>query len=100
MNAPKVVEVLNDYQGDVIVSTEADGATYSWTVTDREIFGGGIISVDETETEDHNTYRRDGDKWQSYTSEKESHEVSDDIAVHLDLVEQAAAHFKSSGQVQ
>jgi hypothetical protein len=100
MSAPKVVEILSAPESHVIVCTETDGARYSWTVSDREIFGGGIISADGIETEDHNTYRRDGDKWQSYASEKESQEVSDDITAHLDLVEQAVANYKTSGRVQ
>jgi hypothetical protein len=93
MSAPKVIQALNGYQGDVVVSTEADGAIYSWTVRDREIFGGGIISPAGAETENHNAYRLIGDKWQSYTTEEESHEVSDEIAAHLALADQTAASF-------
>jgi hypothetical protein len=95
----KVVDVFNGYQGDVIVCTEADGARYSWTATEKDILGGGII-FEGTETEDHNTYRRQGDHWQSYTPETGFQKVSDEIAAHLDLVKQAAAMYRASGQVQ
>ena len=78
---------------------EADGPEHSWTVTDDAISGGGII-CDGTETEDHNVYRRQGDQWHSYTSEAGSQKVSDEIAMHLGLVEQAAAYFKSNGRIQ
>jgi hypothetical protein len=99
MSPPKVVEMLNGYRGAVIVCTEADGATHSWTATDEAILGGGVVS-EGTETLDHNTYRREGDQWQSYTPEGSLQKVSDEIAAHLDLVEQAAATYKSSGPVQ
>jgi len=93
------VEIFNGYRGDVIVCTEADGVSYSWTATDEAIFGGGIIN-NGIETQDHNVYRRLGDQWQMRTPEVESQKVSDEVAAHLDLVEEAAATYKSSGQVQ
>src|SRR5580693_9424954 len=99
MSSPKIVEVLDGYRGAVIVCTEADGATHSWTVTNEVILGGGIICRG-IETLDHNTYRQKGNQWQSYTPETGSQIVSDEIAAHLDLVEQTAASFKSSGPVQ
>jgi hypothetical protein len=99
MSTPKVVDVFNGYQGDVVVCTEADGARHSWTVTNEAIFGGGII-FNGTEREDHNVYRRQGDQWQSYTPKAGLQKVSNELAAHLDLVEQAAATYKSSGQVQ
>jgi hypothetical protein len=99
MGAPKVIDVLDGYKGDVIVATEADGAIYSWTVRDTEIFGGGII-FEGTETEDHNTYRRQDNQWCSYTPDTGSQKIGDEIAAHLDLVEQAAATYKTQGPVQ
>jgi hypothetical protein len=99
MSAPKVVEGFNGYQGDVVVCTEADGTRHSWTVTDEAIFGGGVIK-NGIETQDHNVYRRLGDQWQMRTPKVESQKASDEIAALLDLVEQAAATYKSSGQVQ
>jgi hypothetical protein len=99
MSVPKVVEVFNGYRGDVIVCTDADGARYSWTVTTKAIFGGGIIS-DGTETEDHGVYRRQGDQWESNIPGAGLQTVTDKLSAHLDLVEQAAATYKSSGQVQ
>jgi hypothetical protein len=99
LSAPKVIAVLNGYQGDVIVSTESNGSTHSWTVRDNEIFGGGII-FEGNETEDHNTYRRQDNQWCSFTPEAGSQKVADEIAAHLDLAEQAAATNKSRGQVQ
>ncbi len=99
MSVPKVVEIFNGYRGDVIVCTEADGVRHSWTVTDEAIFGGGIIN-NGVKTEDHNVYRRQGNQWQMQTPEGGSERVSDGLATHLDLVDQAAAIYKSSGQVQ
>jgi hypothetical protein len=99
MTTPKVVEILNGYRGDVIVSTEADGVRHSWTVSAEGIFGGGII-FGGSETEDHNVYRRHGDQWHSYTPEAGLQKVSEEIAAHLDLVEQAAAIYKVTGQIQ
>ena len=99
MIAPKVIEVLNGYQGDVIVSTEADATTHSWTVRAREIFGGGVI-FEGIETLDHNTYRRQDSQWYSFTPEAGSQKVTDAIAAHLDLAEQAAAIHKTQGSVQ
>jgi hypothetical protein len=99
MSVPKVVEVFNGYQPDVVVCTEVDGARYSWTITDEAIFGGGTI-FNGIETEDHNVYRRKGDQWQSYTPESGLQKVSDELAAHLDLVEQAAAIYKNPGPVQ
>src|SRR5882762_11984004 len=99
MSTPRVVEVFNGYRGDVIVCTEADGARHSWTVNDDAIFGGGIIN-NGVETEDHNVYRRQGNKWQMQTPETSLQTVSDELAAYLDLVDQAAAIYKSSGQVQ
>jgi hypothetical protein len=99
MGAPKVVDVFQVYRGDVVVSTESNGVRHSWTVTDEAIFGGGVI-FDVIETEDHNVCRRQGDQWKSYTPEAGSQKVSDEIAVHLGLVEQAAAYFKSNGRIQ
>jgi hypothetical protein len=70
MNTPKVVEVLNSYRGAVIVCTETDGATHSWTVTAETILGGGII-FEGAETLDHNTYRRLGNQWRGlYTGRR------------------------------
>jgi hypothetical protein len=100
MSAPKVVEVLNGYRGTVMVSTEVDGVRYSWTATNENILGGGVMTFDGTETLDFNTYRREESRWRSYTAEGVVEKVSDEIAAHLDLVEQAAANYKSSGQVQ
>jgi hypothetical protein len=100
MSPPKVIEISNGYRGAVIVCTEADGVTHSWTVTDDAILGSGIITFDGTETLDHNTYRRIGNQWHSYTPEGGLQKVSDEIATHLDLVEQTAATYKSSGPVQ
>ena len=101
MSAPKILEVLVGFQGDVIVSTEADGATHSWTVRDSEIFGGGIISPEGVQIENHNAYRRNVDKWvTTSTSEKGSPEVDDEIAAHFDLAEQVAAIHKTQGLVQ
>ena len=99
MSTPKVVDVFPVYRGDVVVCTESNGVRHSWTVTDEAIFGGGVI-FDVIETEDHNVYRRQGDQWRSYAPEAESQKVSDEIAVHLGLVEQAAAYFKSNGRIQ
>jgi hypothetical protein len=99
MGVPKVLEVLNGYQGDVVVSTEADGVRYSWTARDEVIFGGGVI-FEGIETLDHNTYRRHDNLWYSFTPEVGSQKVAVEIAAHLDLVEQAATNFKSSGRVQ
>jgi hypothetical protein len=99
MSVPKVVEIFNGYRGDVIVCTEADGVRHSWTVTDEAIFGGGIIN-NGVETEDHSVYRRKGNQWQMQTPETSLRTVSDELAAHLDLVERAAAIYKSSGQVQ
>jgi hypothetical protein len=100
MSAPKVVEIINCFGGAVTVITEADGTTHSWTVTADAILGGGVTTNEGTETLDYNTYRREGDHWQSYAPEGTSERVSDEIAAHLDLVEQAAASRKSSGPVQ
>jgi hypothetical protein len=99
MSVPKVVDIFKVYRGDVVVCTETNGLRHSWTVTDEAIFGGGVI-FDVIETEDHNVYRRLGDHWQSYTPEAGSQKVSDEIAAHLGLVEQAAAYFKSNGRIQ
>jgi hypothetical protein len=99
MSVPKVVDVFEVYRGDVVVCTEPNGARHSWTVTDEAIFGGGII-FGVIETEDHNVYRRQGDQWECYTPETGSQRVSDEIALHLGLVEQAAAYFKSNGRIQ
>jgi hypothetical protein len=98
MGTSKVVTVFNGYRTDV-VCTEAEGARYSWTATDEATFGGGIIN-NGIETEDHRVYRRQGDHWQSFTPETRVQKVSDELAAHLDLVGQAAATYKSSGQVQ
>ena len=100
MSAPKVVEVLSGYQGTVLVCTEADEVRYCWTATDSEIMGGSTITFPGIETIDPNSYRRQDDQWYSYTPEEVSQKVSDEIAAHLDLVEQAAAAHKSSGRVQ
>jgi|SRR5580704_1826620 hypothetical protein len=100
MSSPKVVELFSGYRGAVIVCTETDGARHSWTVMDETIFGGGVINLNGTETLDHNTYRRNGDRWESHTPEAGLQRVSDEIASHLDLVEQAATSYKSSGPVQ
>ena len=99
MTAPKIVDVFNVYRGDVVVCTEADGVRYSWTSTADAILGGGII-FEGIETLDQNTYRRKGDYWRSLSAEIESQEVSAETAAHLDLVEQAAAIYKASGQIQ
>lgn len=99
MVVPKIADVFEVNRGDVVVCTEAYGARHSWTLTDEAIFGGGII-FGVIETEDHNVYRRLGDQWQSYTREAGSQKVSDEIAAHLGLVEQAAAYFKSNGRIQ
>jgi len=66
---------------------------------DEAIFGGGIIN-NGVEAEDHNAYRRQGNQWQMQTPEASLQTVSDELAAHLGLVEQAAAIYKSSGQVQ
>jgi hypothetical protein len=89
MGVPKVVDVFEVYRGDVVVCTEANGVRNSWTITDDAIFGGGVI-FGLIETEHHNMYRRRGDQWQSHTLEVGSQKVSDEIAVQLCLVEQAA----------
>jgi len=99
VSIPKIVDVFKVYRGDVVVCTEADGVRYSWTSSVDAILGGGII-FEGIETLDQNTYRRKGDYWQSLSAENESQEVSAETAAHLDLVEQAAAYFKSSGRVQ
>ena len=99
MSDPKVVEILGAPQGHVVVCTEADGTRYSWTSTDDAILGGGTI-FEGTEALDHKTYRRQGDQWKSYTPEGRVEKVSDQIARHLALVEQAAANYKSLGRVQ
>jgi len=57
------------------------------------------VIFEGTETLDHHTYRRNGDHWQSFSPEDSSKEISDEIAAHLDLVEQAVATYKASGPV-
>jgi hypothetical protein len=99
MSLPKTVEILKGYHRAVIVCTEADKATHSWAVPEETILGGGII-FEGTEPLDHNTYRQEGVHWHSSTAEKEPQEVSHKIAAHADLVEQAAASYKSCGPVQ
>jgi hypothetical protein len=100
MSPPKVVEILNGYRGAVMVCTEADGDRHSWTATDNVILGGGVITFKGTETLDHNAYRRIGNQWHCYATEAGLQKVSNETAAHLDLVEQAAAAYKSSGPVQ
>jgi|SRR5882762_8298391 len=99
MSTPKVVEIFNGYRGDVVVCTEAYGVRYSGTASDEAIFSGCIIH-NGVETEDHDVYRRQGDQWQMQAPETRSQRVSDELAAHLDLVEQAAATYKSPGRVQ
>jgi hypothetical protein len=100
MNTPKVLEMFDGYRGAVVVCTEADGALHSWTVNDDAILGGGIITFDGNEMLDHNTYRREGDHWQSYTPGRAPEKVSDELSAQLALVEQVAAYYKLSGPVQ
>lgn len=99
MSTPKVVEILNGYKGTVLVCTEADEARYYWTATDEAILAGGTI-VAGIETLDQNEYRRQGDHWRSFTLATGFRKVGEELAEHLNLVEQAAAAYKSSGQVQ
>ena|ERR1039457_290426 len=100
MSPPKVVEVLNGYQGTVLVCTVGNDVRYYWTATDGEILGGGVLTYPGIETIDPNSYRRQDDQWYSYTPEEVSQKVSDEIAAHLNLVEQAAVAYKSSGRIQ
>ena len=51
MHKFKVIEVLNDYRGAVIVCAVADGATQSLTVPEEIILDEGII-FKGTETPD------------------------------------------------
>jgi len=100
MSSPKVADIFNGYRGAVILCAEVDGVRYSWTATGEAILGGGTTTFGGTETLDHNTYRRQGNQWQGYTPEGSLQKVSDEIAAHLDLVEQTAAAYKSTGRVQ
>lgn len=100
MSAPKVIEVLKGYRGGIVVTTESDGSSHSWTATDEEICGGGVISSGGTETLNHCTYNQQGNQWHSYSPETGSQKVSKEIAGHLDLVKRTAAIHKGRGQVQ
>jgi len=52
------------------------------------------------QTEDDNVYRQQGDQWQANSPEAGSQKVNDEIGAHLNLVEQEAAPYESSGRVQ
>jgi hypothetical protein len=106
MSTPKVVFTFNSHMGDVIVIIEAYGFTRGWTVEDKYILGGpislgGVISLFvEPEAFDLHMYDREGEEWWSYTAEEAVKIVSPRIAAELNLVELAAAAFKSSGPIQ
>src|SRR5258708_1262194 len=99
ISAPKVVEVLKAHDGTVLVRNEADEDICQWTAGASVIVGGGTI-FDGIEAFDKNAYRRQGDRRQSCKTGKGFQTVGDEMAAHLDLVEQAAPAFKCSAPVQ
>jgi len=77
--------------------TEADGARYSWTVTDKIIFGGGVL-FEKTETEEPQRVIAAGDHWQSYTPGNRITVVSDELPYRTNLTSSGAgaATYKAS----